>query len=140
MTTVQVRKMIITKFGSIKRFTVAAEMDYRKLVKFLDAAEKVENSRVEFDQTMQQQKGILRRIAIAVNRADEDFDAKYLLTDEKRNAIKSSIREFYGSVPKFCQYHPEFNQWSVYQIIKGHRKTINPTVRSLMETLSLEIY
>lgn len=61
-----------------------------------------------------------------------------LISKELRLKIYNSIIEKYGSIKAFSEKCTEFNQFSLYQIINGIRKTKNDTVKHLIKKLKIE--
>jgi HD-GYP domain-containing protein (c-di-GMP phosphodiesterase class II) len=122
MTTKKLKKVIKERFGSMTKFAALIKVDRYELQKFFAAADK--------NYTKERKQRVLELHALALNTPVENTDTE--LTEEIRTALEARIEEL-GGVSKFCEDHPEFSKVSVWHILNGTRKTVNPTVKKLIE-------
>jgi hypothetical protein len=108
------------------RFAELAKLEYYELQKLFSAWDKKE--------TPERKKRFEELIQLAKD--TKNVTTPRDLTLEKRTAIKTAI-ESAGGVHKFCEDHPEFNPTSLWQIMKGRRKTVSASVKKLLETLKI---
>lgn len=138
MTTKQIRRMIVSKFGTITMFTHLAGMDYQNFMNFLRSAENIEEKVQQGREELKQLKESLRKTAVIINRLKIEPEDQNLLTPQHRAAIRQEIRKKYNTVKEFCE-HEEFNDSSVNTIISGGTKKITPLAVKIMERLSIDI-
>lgn len=119
-------KIVRKRFGSMTRFAKQANLEYYDLQKLFAASKK--------KMTPEREKEYAKLIALA--KATKNDVTSNDLTQEIRDDIKGNM-EVMGGVQKFCEDHPGFNQFSVWQIINGRRKTVNGTVKNLLNILNI---
>jgi len=104
------------------KFAALIKVDRYELQKFFAAADK--------NYTKERKQRVLELHSLAMNTPVGNTDKE--LTEEIRTALEARIEEL-GGVSKFCEDHPEFNKVSVWHILNGTRKTINPAVEKLIQ-------
>ena len=121
MTSNELKKKIKAKFGTVRRFADTVGIDIKTIQYNLALSEVNEQS--------------LRHIENLVDGVEaENTDISQEMRDKLREAL-----EDYGGVRKFCEDYPEFNRTSIYQIVSGNRKTMNNTVRMLIDKLNIQL-
>lgn len=139
MTTKQIRRMIVSKFGTITMFTHLAGMEYQNFMNFLRSAENIEEKVEQGKEELKQLKESLRKTAVIINRINVEPEDQNLLTAQHRAAIRQAIRKNYNTVKEFCEENKEFNDSSVNTIIGGGTKKLTPLAVKIMERLSIDI-
>jgi len=125
--TTQVKQKIKRKFGTLSKFARLVAMDRYELQKLFAATEKNMNE--------ERQKRMVDLFELA-ERTKASATANEL-TPKLRKAIKTAIDLEYGGVEQFCKTNPEFNKFSVWQIVNGYRKNITPAIKKLINTLKI---
>lgn len=116
------------RFGSMTRFAKLAGLEYYDLQKLFSASAK--------KMTPERKQEFKRLIEIAKTTEVEPLTTD--LTPALRQLIGERLEEV-GGVGQFCIDHPEFNQFSVWQILNGRRKTVSASVKKLLETLKIQL-
>lgn len=128
MTTKQLKKKIKNKFGTLAKFAKLIGREPYDLQKFFAAADKkMTPERLAEMIELNAKVGIIKNNPVSTD-----------LTPELRKKIKETIIEKHGGVTEFCDTHPDFSAFSVWQMINGRRKTISAAVKKLLNLLEIQ--
>lgn len=124
----QLKAICKKRFGSTARFARLIGRHYYDFqLLFAGAKKKMTPER------KQQFKELIELAKKTVNRPLPDED----LTQELRDKIRVAIDSKFGSVGKFCEQHPAFSSFSIWQVLNGRRKTISQAVKRMLKILEI---